>query len=207
MKQLVACGAAALLVFAAGLASAQKDKDKDKDKPPPKDKDKGAAKDKPPPKDKDKEPKDKDKDKQPPKDKDKTPRAEPKAVVALRALGAVLDRDQSQNFVGVNLFGAKAGDADLALVAELKTVVTLDLSGVPISDAGLAHLKGLSLQALDLRNTRVSDAGLAHLAGMKTLTYLNLAGTGVSANLSPASAPSPRSRRSACTARRSATPA
>src|SRR6188508_1282276 len=120
--------------------------------------------------------KDKDGGKKPPKVE------EPKAIVALRALGAVIETDDKKAYVGVNLFGAKIGDADLANVAGIKTLRTLDLSGTPIGDAGLAHAKGLTgLETLDLRHTRVSDAGLANLAGLKNLTYLNLSGTGVSA--------------------------
>ena len=47
-----------------------------------------------------------------------------------------------------------------------------------ISDAGLAHLEGLTkLRTLDLYNTRISDAGLRHLKGLMNIRYLNLDGT------------------------------
>jgi hypothetical protein len=40
----------------------------------------------------------------------------------------------------------------------------LDLSDTQVSDAGLAHLKGLtSLSGIDLRSTWVSDAGAKEL--------------------------------------------
>src|SRR5262245_45559132 len=100
VKRLVACGATALLILAAAHAPAQKDKDGGKQ--PPRDKDKPAEKDG--------KPKDKDKDKTAPKVE------EPKAAVALRAIGGVIERDKGV-IVGVNLFGTKAGDTDLAHVA------------------------------------------------------------------------------------------
>jgi Leucine Rich repeat len=60
-------------------------------------------------------------------------------------------------------------------------VVGVDLSGTQISDAGLAHLKGLTtLETLYLSGTRVSDAGLAHLKGLTTLKTLHLFRTRVS---------------------------
>lgn len=50
-----------------------------------------------------------------------------------------------------------------------------------ITDAGLAHLKGLtSLETLHLENTQVGDEGLAHLKGLTKLQKLNLRGTRVS---------------------------
>src|SRR5689334_10724609 len=105
MKRLVACGAALLLV--AAVASAQKDKDGGKQ--PPKDKDGG------------KQTKDKDGGKAPAKVE------EPKPIVALRNLGAVIETDEKKAYVGVNLFGTKISDADLANLAGLKTLKTLDL--------------------------------------------------------------------------------
>src|SRR4051794_17205500 len=98
MKRLVACGATFLLVIAVAFAQ----KDKDGGKQPPKDKDGARQKDKD---------KDGGKTKTPPKVE------EPKAIVALRALGAVIETDDKKAYVGVNLFGAKISDADLAHVA------------------------------------------------------------------------------------------
>ena len=47
-----------------------------------------------------------------------------------------------------------------------------------ITDAGLAHLRGLSeLEYLSLTATRVSDAGLDTLRGMPKLSTLNLPDT------------------------------
>ena len=49
------------------------------------------------------------------------------------------------------------------------------LNGTKVTDAGLAHLKGLSqLKNLQLENTKVTDAGLAHLKELNQLLVLVL---------------------------------
>lgn len=59
-------------------------------------------------------------------------------------------------------------------------ILDLDLEGTQVTDAGLAHLKGLTnLKSLDLYYTRVTDAGLVHLKGLKNLEWLRLEGTQV----------------------------
>ena len=56
----------------------------------------------------------------------------------------------------------------------------LDLSGMPIADAHLAHLRGLTgLRELDLNNTEITDAGLVALAGLTGLHELYLEHTRV----------------------------
>jgi hypothetical protein len=60
-------------------------------------------------------------------------------------------------------------------------VTEVYLTGTSITDAGLAHLKGLTnLYVLLLDDTRVTDAGLVHLKGLTKLSYLFLKGTQVS---------------------------
>ena len=46
-----------------------------------------------------------------------------------------------------------------------------------MTDAGLAHLKGLTNLELDLSGTQVTDAGLSHLKGLTNLSDLDLADT------------------------------
>ncbi len=56
----------------------------------------------------------------------------------------------------------------------------LDLSGAPVTDAGLKALAGAPhLAELNLTGTQVSDAGLAALSGLKALRVLKLGGTKV----------------------------
>lgn len=79
-------------------------------------------------------------------------------------------------------------DRDLALLEAFDQLEDLGITDVPISDAGLAHLRNLtSMKRLSLGNSssggprmRVTDAGLAHLRGMTGLRSLDLTGTDVS---------------------------
>jgi hypothetical protein len=61
-----------------------------------------------------------------------------------------------------------------------KKLAVLDLAGTRVTDAGLAHLAGLTnLRTLRLEDTQVTDAGLKYLAPLKKLTELDLRGTRV----------------------------
>ncbi|MGE5153865.1 MAG: hypothetical protein ACM3ST_07605 [Bdellovibrio bacteriovorus] len=73
-------------------------------------------------------------------------------------------------------------DETLALVAELKGLRELDLSGSQVTDAGLARLAELPrLERLRLANTGITDAGFqTYLATHPTLKELDLRGTRVS---------------------------
>ncbi len=75
------------------------------------------------------------------------------------------------------VYGMKADD--LTVIAGMKKLEVLDISGAPISD--LSPLKGLKLTTLSLAGTRVSD--LSPLEGMK-LTWMTCSGAKVS-DLSP----------------------
>ncbi len=66
-------------------------------------------------------------------------------------------------------------DAGLAHVDGLTRLKELDISCTLITDGGLLHLIGMTrLQDLDLSGTDVSDAGLVHLARMTSLQHLDL---------------------------------
>jgi Leucine-rich repeat (LRR) protein len=67
-------------------------------------------------------------------------------------------------------------DDDLAPIEGLKTLDDLDLSRTSVTDAGLAHLRGLTaLRILHLTECKgVTDAGLVHLAGLMALERLYL---------------------------------
>lgn len=66
---------------------------------------------------------------------------------------------------------------------ELKAVRLdhLDLSNLPITDVGLAHIADQTqLGSLGLKGTKITDKGLEHLKGMRNLNNLDLARTQVS---------------------------
>jgi internalin A len=108
-------------------------------------------------------------------------------------LWRILGDDFFQNVTYVNLTPAvnhryQLADHDLAPLDSLGRLEELNLSDAPITDVGLAHLKGLTnLRRLFLINSprpmaprlRVTDAGLASLAGMTRLQELDLFGLGI----------------------------
>ncbi len=65
-----------------------------------------------------------------------------------------------------------------ALLKDIPSLQDLDLGSLPLTDADLAQLSGLTnLRKLHMEKTPTTDAMLAHIAGLKNLTYLNLYGT------------------------------
>lgn len=77
----------------------------------------------------------------------------------------------------LNLSGLNISNAGLARVGHLSQLTHLKLAWTQITDAGLAHLSHLTaLQRLDLSHTQVTDAGLARLGHLSELTHLNLTG-------------------------------
>src|SRR5262249_1028801 len=70
----------------------------------------------------------------------------------------------------------------LAHVGQLSRLKYLTFIRMPVDDAGLAHLKGLSnLESLMLRGRKeVSDAGVAHLATINSLKGLYLENSKIS---------------------------
>lgn len=90
-----------------------------------------------------------------------------KPLAASKSLKRLFLADTQVTFEGV----AVTGWADLEF---------LDLSGAPVTDAGLKALAGLpKIEELLLDGTQVTDAGLASLSGLKTLKRLRLARTPV----------------------------
>ncbi len=76
--------------------------------------------------------------------------------------------------------GARITDAGIAHLAGLTKLESLRLTGIKLSDAGLAHLANLKqLQTLELSGTRVTSKGLAGLTQMPQLKSLNLANTDI----------------------------
>lgn len=93
--------------------------------------------------------------------------------------------------VGVDYFGHVTGvsfppqcgpkaETALSFVRRLDRVQGISIASSSVTDAGLAHIKGLKdLRELYLFNARVTDAGLADLKGLKNLNRLHLNRTAV----------------------------
>jgi hypothetical protein len=110
--------------------------------------------------------------------------AEKQAVAKIRQLGGLaLDLAQNDNHLEVIYLqtDGKFSDAYLVPLESLKgRLVHLNLGGQPVTDAELAHLKGLTdLTELHLEKTKITDKGLENLKGLTNLEYLNLYGTDV----------------------------
>ena len=71
---------------------------------------------------------------------------------------------------------AEFSDDDLRPLEGLKKLELLNLAHTLVTDAGLAHLRGMTaLRELDLTGrSGVTDAGLASLAGLRKLQTLGL---------------------------------
>ncbi len=78
------------------------------------------------------------------------------------------------------LQGSQFTDAGLAHLKGLTNLVVLHLWATQVTDAGLEHLTGLTmLKRLNLFETQVTDAGLVHLKGLTNLKGLGLNDTQV----------------------------
>jgi hypothetical protein len=101
-----------------------------------------------------------------------------------KQLGAiVIPAAKGSGELRVNLKGMreKADDAFVARLAPVaEYVVSLDLSGTPVTDAALTTVgKMQRLEDLRLASTKVTDAGVAQLKGLEKLHLVGLYGTGV----------------------------
>jgi hypothetical protein len=80
----------------------------------------------------------------------------------------------------VNFENIPVTDADLAHLEGMSQLDELSLNNTEVTDVGLKHLQGLChLTALGLDNTRITDTGLQRLRGLRELRTLGLAGTHV----------------------------
>ena len=102
------------------------------------------------------------------------------AVVRLQPaslLGAelLIPADYADEIVEVYWRDPALDERHLAILAGITSIEKLELSGAPVSSAGLANLKGLfKLYMLHLDGTQVGDDGLAHLARLQSLAVLSL---------------------------------
>jgi len=78
------------------------------------------------------------------------------------------------------LDGTQIGDAALAPLAGLSSLMSLSLAGTQVTDAGLSTLAGLGrLRMLSLASCRISDGGLPALAALSGLERLDLSDTAI----------------------------
>lgn len=96
-----------------------------------------------------------------------------KQIIDLSPLAKRRDR---MDIVSLDLWGSQITDAGLAHLASLTELQTLYLTGTRITDAGLAHFTSLTeLQTLYLnRCKQVTDAGLAHFINLTELRTISL---------------------------------
>jgi Leucine-rich repeat (LRR) protein/tRNA A-37 threonylcarbamoyl transferase component Bud32 len=81
----------------------------------------------------------------------------------------------------IDLQGIPVADAGLAHLEGLNNLTVLELKGAPITDEGLRHLEGLTgLKMLRLSFLKITDAGLVHLRGLKNLDFIDLWGSPMS---------------------------
>jgi internalin A len=108
---------------------------------------------------------------------------EARAVAFVESLGGKVTRDErapGKPVVSVNLSGTQITDAGLKELAPLTNLTRLFLSSPQVTDAGLKELAPLTnLTRLFLKDTRVTDTGLKELAPLTNLTTLVLKDTRV----------------------------
>lgn len=109
--------------------------------------------------------------------------AEKAAMSEIRKLGGqVMELAQTDPHLEVayHLTDGDVGDDHLKPLANMPLLVSVNLRGTKITNAGLVHLKDVkSLKRLHLEKTAITDEGLANLSGLENLEYLNLYGTAV----------------------------
>lgn len=108
------------------------------------------------------------------------------AVAAISARTGILVRALSPDApwldVSAESLGKAFGDSELSALAPIAdAIVSLDLGGTAVSNAGLGTVGRMhNLERLRLDLTHIGDPGLEALRGLRKLDYLNLRGTAVS---------------------------
>lgn len=97
------------------------------------------------------------------------------AAIALAKLGGEVEVGVGEKVISVDLDGKEVGDEQLAQLAVLADLKSLNLSNTAITNAGLKQLVSLKkLKFLYLFGTRITDAGMESLAGLPRLEVLCL---------------------------------
>jgi hypothetical protein len=85
------------------------------------------------------------------------------------------DTEKPWNIRRLNVESTRVTDAALASIGKMAALVELDLSGCPISNAGLKQISGHPrISTLWLTGTQVDDEILPTLQSLKALEYVNL---------------------------------
>src|SRR5262245_37189171 len=102
-------------------------------------------------------------------------------VAMVDSLGGRTTRNPSGDIIGVDLRRTWVTDTDLARLAALPALESINLSYTKVTDLGLEELAPLkSVKVLDLRYAEyISDLGLAHLKHWRNLETLDVRGTKV----------------------------
>lgn len=86
----------------------------------------------------------------------------------------------------VSLADAPLDDNDLRLLADLRGLRSLNLSGAQINDAALVHVaKCASLTKLSIAFAPITDEGIEHLSGLRNLESLTATGTHITDSAIP----------------------
>ena len=88
-----------------------------------------------------------------------------RAIAEIEKSGGRVTVDEKESrqagYCGAGLVGSDGTDAGVAHLKGLTQLQLLELGNTKVTDAGLANLKGLTqLQSLDLHGTQITDAGL-----------------------------------------------
>src|SRR5205823_4375030 len=107
------------------------------------------------------------------------------ADTGVRALGGHLSTNSAGEITGADFSNAWLTDADLAKLAMLPKLESINLSYTKITDEGLEHLAPLkNVKVLDLYYAEaVTDLGIAHLKHWQNLEYLDVRGTKVTSTM------------------------
>jgi hypothetical protein len=109
------------------------------------------------------------------------PEAAARALAGIQRLKGDFELDMQRRVKFIGLKGAAITDAQLALLAPFRKILTgVSLYQTNITDAGLKLLEEMpNLEYVNLQETKVGDEGISHLRKFMRLDYLDLTDTHV----------------------------